>query len=76
MLTDVVHMDQGITPYGYDRHGYLLKATDQAGVTYLENQYDDWGRVVLQPLFNGDTYRAEYREGAVPDVSGRDKDGL
>ncbi|MFT4104627.1 MAG: DUF6531 domain-containing protein, partial [Lacrimispora sp.] len=62
LLTDVVHMDQGITHYDYDSQGYLIKATDQAGVSYLENQYDWKGRVTLQTLANGDTYQAEYRE--------------
>ena len=59
-LADVVHMDLGVTHYQYDCHGYLEKAVDQAKVTYLTNQYDDAGRVVLQTLANGDTYRAEY----------------
>ena len=59
-LSDVVHMDLGITHYQYDRRGYLVKAVDQAKVTYLQNQYDDAGRVVLQTLANGDTYEAEY----------------
>lgn len=53
-------MDQGITHYEYDEQGYLTKAVDQAKVTYLENQYDNRGRVVLQTLANGDTYKAEY----------------
>lgn len=60
LLSDVIHMDQGITHYEYDGNGYLIKAVDQAKVTYLENQYDDRGRVVLQTLANGDTYEAEY----------------
>ena len=59
-LSDVVHMDLGITHYQYDRRGYLVKAVDQAKVTYLQNQYDDAGRVVLQTLANSDTYEAEY----------------
>ena len=60
LLSDVIHMDQGITHYEYDEQGYLTKAVDQAKVTYLENQYDNRGRVVLQTLANGDTYKAEY----------------
>lgn len=59
-LTDVIHMDQGITHYEYDEKGYLTKAVDQAKVTYLENRYDGRGRMVLQTLANGDTYEAEY----------------
>lgn len=60
LLSDVVHMDQGVTHYQYDGRGFLVKAVDQARVTYLENEYDDVGRVTLQTLANGDTYQAEY----------------
>ena len=60
LLSDVVHMDQGITHYEYDSRGFLVKATDQSEVTYLCNEYDGDGRVTLQTLANGDTYRAEY----------------
>lgn len=63
LLSDVVHMDQGITHYEYDENGYLTKAVDQAKVTYLENQYDVNGRVILQTLANGDTYEAQYLDG-------------
>lgn len=59
-LTDVVHMDQGITHYEYDANGYLTKAVDQAKVAYLENRYDAKGRMVHQTLANGDIYQAEY----------------
>ena len=59
-LSDVIHMDEGVTHYEYDSNGYLERAVDQAKVTYLENRYDDAGRVVLQTLANGDTYRADY----------------
>lgn len=60
LLSDVVHMDQGVTHYEYDSNGYLVRAVDQAKVTYLCNEYDREGRVTLQTLANGDTYRAEY----------------
>ena len=59
-LSDVIHMDEGVTHYEYDSNGYLERTVDQAKVTYLENRYDDAGRVVLQTLANGDTYRADY----------------
>ncbi|WP_333651505.1 RHS repeat-associated core domain-containing protein [Lacrimispora sp.] len=62
LLADVVHTSQGVTHYDYDGNGYLIKATDQSGITYLENQYDYKGRVILQTLANGDIYRAEYLE--------------
>ncbi len=60
LLTDIVHMDQGITHYEYDENGFLTKAVDQTKVAYLENQYDRIGRTVLQTLANGDAYRLEY----------------
>ena len=60
LLSDVVHMDQGVTHYEYDDRGFLVCAIDQAKVAYLRNEYDQDGRVVLQTLANGDTYRAEY----------------
>ncbi|WP_077611728.1 RHS repeat-associated core domain-containing protein [Clostridium sp. Marseille-P2415] len=63
LLTDVIHMDQGITHYEYDEKGYLTRAVDQAKVTYLENRYDNRGRMVLQTLASGDTYEAEYLDG-------------
>lgn len=61
-LSDVVHMDQGITHYEYDANGYLTKAVDQAKVAYLENRYDANGRMVHQTLANGDVYQAEYMD--------------
>ncbi len=59
-LSDVVHMDYGVTHYEYDGNGYLTKAIDQAKVMYLENRYDDSGRMIHQTLANGDFYKAEY----------------
>lgn len=60
LLSDVVHMDQGVTHYEYDFRGFLVRAVDQAKVTYLCNEYDQDGRVIFQMLANGDTYKAEY----------------
>jgi len=67
LLTEVVHMDGGVTRYAYSEEGYLTRPTDQTGLTYLVNAYDEKGRVVLQTLANGDIYRAAYhdREKAV-----------
>ena len=71
LLSDVVHMDQGITHYEYDSRGFLVRAVDQAKVTYLCNEYDGNGRVILQTLANGDTYKAEYcREKRTVRVTG------
>ena len=62
LLTEVVHMDGGVSHYAYTSEGYLEAPTDQTGLTYLTNAYDEKGRVTLQTLANGDTYRAEYND--------------
>ncbi len=59
-LTEVLHMDGGITRYAYSKEGHLVRPTDQTGLSYLTNEYDEKGRVVLQTLANGDIYRAAY----------------
>ena len=60
LLTEVVHMDGGVTRYAYSEEGYLVRPTDQTGLSYLTNEYDEKGRVILQTLANKDTYRAAY----------------
>lgn len=62
LLAEVVHVDGGITHYAYTEDGYLSQPTDQTGVTYLTNCYDEKGRVTLQTLANGDTYTVEYSD--------------
>ena len=62
LLTEVVHMDGGVTRYQYSEEGYLTRPTDQTGLTYLSNEYDAEGRVVFQTLANGDTYTASYHD--------------
>ena len=42
-LSDVVHMDQGVTHYEYDERGVLVCAIDQVKVTYLRNEEDHVG---------------------------------
>jgi len=53
LLTDVVHMDEGITHYEYDEQGYICSVTDQNGIRYLENCYDERGRIIRQSFING-----------------------
>ncbi|MDE5907825.1 MAG: RHS repeat protein, partial [Lachnospiraceae bacterium] len=48
LLTEVIHMDGGVTRYEYSQEGYLVRPTDQTGLTYLVNEYDEMGRVILQ----------------------------
>lgn len=53
LLTDVVHIDEGITHYEYDNQGYICSVTDQNGVRYLDNFYDERGRIIRQVFING-----------------------
>jgi len=62
-LTEVVNPDGGILRYEYTEDGYLAKATDPTGLTYLENQYDRQGRVIRQALKDGDACSLEYLDG-------------
>ncbi|MCH5262821.1 MAG: AHH domain-containing protein, partial [Lachnospiraceae bacterium] len=62
LLTEVIHMDGGVTRYAYSSEGYLIRPTDQTGLSYLTNEYDGTGRVTLQTLANGDTYRLSYHD--------------
>ncbi|MFT8349067.1 DUF6531 domain-containing protein, partial [Clostridium saccharoperbutylacetonicum] len=54
-LTDVIHVDQGITRYTYDDKGYISSITDQNGHTYTKNFFDKKGRVIRQDFPNDDT---------------------
>lgn len=64
LLKQVTHMDQGISMYEYSSDGYLIKATNQAGVSNLVNTYDKTGRVTSQILANGDSYNFVYDDAA------------
>ncbi|WP_238858897.1 RHS repeat-associated core domain-containing protein [Clostridium sp. YIM B02569] len=59
-LTDVIHVDQGITRYTYDEKGYISSITDQNGHTYTKNFFDKKGRVVRQDFPNEDTCKITY----------------
>ncbi|OOM73581.1 putative deoxyribonuclease RhsB [Clostridium puniceum] len=62
-LTDVIHVDRGITKYTYDQKGYISSITDQNGNTYTKNIFDKKGRVIKQEYPNGDIAEASYDEG-------------
>ncbi len=51
--TDVVHTDERITLYEYDGFGHITSVTDQNGSDYLENTYDEKGRVIFQRMGDG-----------------------
>lgn len=61
-LTQVVHVDQGITRYNYDEHGYITNVTDQNGHTYIKNVFDEKGRVIRQDYPDGDFAEVKYDE--------------
>lgn len=60
LLTDIVHTDEGITHYEYDRNGYIASVTDENGVRYLENTFDEKGRILRQEFENGVYQEFEY----------------
>lgn len=59
-LTDVIHVDKGITRYTYDDKGYISSITDQNGHTYTKNFFDKKGRVIRQDFPNDDTCKITY----------------
>ncbi len=61
-LTEVVHMDGGVSRYAYTAEGYMETSTDQTGLTYLTNVYDEKGRVTKQTLADGSTYQMQYAD--------------
>lgn len=60
LLTDVVYTDEGITHYAYDEEGHITSIIDQNGVQYLENRYDEKGRIVRQSFADGVCMLFEY----------------
>ncbi len=62
LLTEVVHMDGGVSRYAYTAEGYLETATNQTGLTCLTNEYDEKGRVTKQTLADGSVYRMQYHD--------------
>ncbi|MEW8956325.1 DUF6531 domain-containing protein, partial [Clostridium sp.] len=59
-LTEVVHVDYGITAYTYNEEGYINSITDQNGKTYTKNFFDNEGRVIAQEYPNGDICEISY----------------
>ena len=61
-LTEVVHVDRGITRYSYDDKGYITSITDQNGHTYTRNVFDNRGRVIREDYPNGDACIINYND--------------
>ncbi len=62
LLTEVVHMDGGVSRYAYTAEGYMETSTNQTGLTCLTNEYDEKGRVTKQTLADGSVYRVKYHD--------------
>jgi len=52
-LATVTDAAGGATSYGYDTQNRLLSITDPRGITYLQNTYDQNGRVIKQVAVDG-----------------------
>lgn len=59
-LCSVTNADGDTMYYAYDSNGYIVKVTDFIGNISIENEYDDYGRVVKQYVQGEGTYRFEY----------------
>ena len=46
-------MDEGVTTYHYDDKGYISQVIDQNGHAYVQNEYDNQGRVINQYYLDG-----------------------
>ena len=55
-LTAVTYPNGGTMRYQYDVRGLIISVTDQNGVNYLVNSYDEKGRVIRQDLANGEEH--------------------
>ena len=68
-MTDVCHVDKGITTYCYDDNANITKIVDPKGTAYVINEYDDQGRVVAQYYPDGTKstvdYDTEHRQNVV-----------
>ena len=63
-LTEVVHVDQGITRYTYDSEGFIDSITDQNGQTYTKNFFDKKGRVIRQDFPDDDNCTITYDDNS------------
>jgi YD repeat-containing protein len=62
-LATVTDVASGVTSYTYDTSHRMLTITDPRGITYLTNQYDSGGRVVLQTQADSSTFRVRLHAG-------------
>ena len=59
-LVAVTYPNGGTMRYQYDQHGMIIHVTDQNGIQYLCNSYDEMGRVVKQDIADGEEHAFLY----------------
>ena len=59
-LTSVTNPEGETTTYTYDRENRILSETNDMGITYVRNIYDDIGRVIQQSNASGEVMTLEY----------------
>ena len=68
-LKAVCHVDEGVTTYHYDKMNRITQVIDQNGHAYVDNEYDEKGRVIAQHYLDGTksvlTYDLKERENTV-----------
>ena len=68
-LKAVCHVDEGVTTYHYDEKHHITQVIDQNGHAYVDNEYDDDGRVIAQRYLDGTksvlAYDSKNRENTV-----------
>lgn len=77
-LWKVTDQLNGVTEYSYDSSDRMKTIKDPRGITYLTNDYDLSGRVILQRQADGSTYQFAYTTsgGAVTQTDVTDPRGM
>ncbi|MGH2905187.1 MAG: DUF6531 domain-containing protein [Solirubrobacterales bacterium] len=73
-LSAVTNPEEGRVAYGYDEdNGMMVSATDADERTIVENEYDEFGRVVHQDIGTDQHFDFEYSDGStrVTDATGK-----
>jgi RHS repeat-associated protein len=61
-LATVTDAAGGVTSYGYDSQNRLTSITDPRGITYLQNEYDQNGKVIKQTAADGGVTTFSYTQ--------------
>ena len=60
-LSTVTKPSSGAIKYNYNSHG-ITSITDEKNVKYIENEYDEFGRIIEQRDFNGEVTTYSYND--------------